>query len=188
MSVLALDISGIPRAWVSKDDAICYYAKGMVAWELGEVIGKYRGGVKNDGSRSYLETASIIAIKGNGFDFRKHAGVPLTNRTLFARDLHVCAYCGNKLHTIHEMSRDHIIPRFHGGTDTWMNVVTACIPCNQKKGCKTLKQAGMELLYLPYVPSHYEHLILQNRKILSDQMEYLLAGVPKNSRIIAMAA
>jgi hypothetical protein len=41
----------------------------------------------------------------------------------------------------------------------------------------------MELLYVPYVPSYFEAMILQNRNILADQMEYLLSGVPKHSRI-----
>ena len=31
MAVLALDISGIPRKWVSYDDAITYHAKGAIA-------------------------------------------------------------------------------------------------------------------------------------------------------------
>jgi len=42
----------------------------------------------------------------------------------------------------------------------------------------------MELLYAPYAPNHYENMILQHRTILADQMEYLLAGVPKHSRIL----
>jgi len=183
MAILALDVSGIPRTWVSNDDAISYHAKGLVAWSLGSVVARYRGGTRNDGTQSYLETPSIIAIKGTGFDFKKHTHVILTNKTLFARDRSVCAYCGDH-HTSHQfLSRDHIKPRFLGGEDEWMNVVTACKPCNQKKGCKTLKQAGMELLYVPYEPSHYEHLVLQNRSILADQMDYLMSGIPKHSRI-----
>jgi 5-methylcytosine-specific restriction endonuclease McrA len=79
------------------------------------------------------------------------------------------------------------MPKYHGGTDDWMNVVTACKACNQKKGCKTLKESRMELLYIPYEPNHVENLILQNRNILADQMEYLLSGVPKHSRIIKMS-
>jgi hypothetical protein len=43
----------------------------------------------------------------------------------------------------------------------------------------------MPLLYLPYVPNRYEHLILQNRRILQDQMEYLMAKVPRHSRLHA---
>jgi len=188
MAVLALDISGIPRTWVSHDEAIAYHAKNLVAWTLGDVVARYRGGYRKDGTQSYLETPSIIAIKGEGFDFKKHNKVVLTNNTLFARDRHICAYCGKHFVSRYDLSRDHIVPRFHGGLDEWTNVVTACIPCNQKKGCKSLKESRMELLYIPYEPNHYENMILQNRNILADQMDYLISGVPKHSRIIQLAA
>lgn len=188
MSVLALDISGVPRTWVTHNEAIAYQAKGLVAWSLGDVVARFNGGFRKDGTRSYLETPSIIAVSGHGFDFKKHNKVVLTNQTLFARDRHICAYCGKHFVSRHDLSRDHIIPRFSGGEDTWMNVVTACFDCNQKKGCKSLKEAGMELRYIPYEPNHFENLILQNRSILADQMEYLMSGVPKHSRILQMAA
>ena len=184
MSVLALDISGVPRAWVTNDDAIVYHAKNLVSWTLGEVIARYRGGIQKDGTHGYLETSSIIAVKGHGFDFRRHNKVTLTNRTLFARDRNVCAYCGSHFPNHTHLSRDHIMPKFQGGIDEWMNVVTACKECNQRKGCKTLKESKMELLYIPYAPNHFENLILQNRNILADQMDYLLSGVPKHSRVM----
>jgi 5-methylcytosine-specific restriction endonuclease McrA len=184
MAVLALDISGVPRQWISKDDAITYQAKNAIAWSMGEVIAKYRGGIQRDGTMSYLETTSIIAVKGHGFLPHKHSNVALTNRTLFGRDRNVCAYCGGHFHNYHMLSRDHIVPKSKGGENTWMNVVTACKECNSKKGHKTLKESRMELLYVPYAPNHYENMILQNRTILADQMEYLLAGVPKHSRIL----
>ncbi len=188
MSILALDISGIPRTWLSQDEAIAYHAKDLVAWTLGEVVARYRGGIQRNGEQSYIETPSIIAIKGHGFDFKKHNKVMLTNPTLFARDRNICAYCGKHFVSRNELSRDHIMPRYHGGLDEWTNVVTSCIDCNQKKGCKTLKEAGLELRYVPYEPNHFENLILQNRNILADQMEYLMTGVPKHSRIVQMAA
>ena len=182
-NVLALDISGIPRTWVNHDEAITYHAKGLVAWTLGDIVARYHGGLQNDGTRSYLETPSIIAVRGTGFDFRKHNRVILTNRTLFARDKNMCLYCGEH-HIGHQyLSRDHIVPRVHGGEDTWTNVATACKRCNQKKGCKSLKEAHMELLCIPYVPNRYEHLILQNRHILTDQMEFLITGVSRNFRL-----
>jgi len=184
MAVLALDISGVPRQWISNDDAIAYHAKDAVAWALGDVIAKYHGGTQKDGEQSYLETSSIIAIKGHGFNPYKHANVALTNRTLFGRDRHVCAYCGGHFPNYNNLSRDHIHPRSKGGENTWMNVVTACKSCNSHKSDKTLKEARMELLYVPYAPNHYENMILQNRTIRHDQMEYLLAGVPKHSRIL----
>ncbi len=183
MSILALDISGIPREWISYDKAIEYYAKDLVAWELGEKVVKYRGGFQRDGKQSYLEASSIIAVKGAASDFSKRGKVILTNDTLFARDRNVCGYCGG--HFVRaDLSRDHIHPRSQGGLDEWSNVITSCIECNQKKGGRTPKQASMELRFVPYAPNRYEHLILKNKKILSDQMEYLLSGVPKHSRIL----
>lgn len=184
MAVLALDISGTPRQWISYDDAISYHATNSVAWSMGEIVAKYRGGIQNDGTMSYIETPSIVAIKGHGFNPHKHANVALSNRTLFGRDRYVCAYCGGHFPNYHNLSKDHIMPKSKGGENAWMNVVTACKDCNSKKGNKTLKEAGLELLYVPYVPNHYENMILQNRTILADQMEYLLSGVPKHSRIL----
>jgi hypothetical protein len=40
----------------------------------------------------------------------------------------------------------------------------------------------MKLHYVPYVPNRYDAFILSNRKILADQMEFLLQGVSKGSR------
>ena len=64
-----------------------------------------------------------------------------------------------------------------------MNVVTACRGCNQLKSGRTPEQAGMELLYAPYVPNKAEYLILCNRHILADQMDFLARHVPSISRV-----
>lgn len=184
MAVLALDVAGTPRKWVSFDDAITYKAKNLVAWTLGDVVAKYNGGIRKDGTQSSLETHSIIAIKGSGFSPGRMPNVNLTNRTLFARDRNLCAYCGHQFVGISNLSRDHIVPKSRGGQDVWGNVVTACKTCNQRKGSKLLKECGLELLYVPYAPNFYESLILLNRNILQDQMEYLISGVPKHSRIL----
>ena len=85
MAVLALDVSGIPRTWVNHDEAISYHAKNLVAWTLGDVVARYRGGYRIDGTQSYLETPSIIAIKGEGFVFNTPKGlVKLVNRGGFS--------------------------------------------------------------------------------------------------------
>ena len=183
MNVLALDVGGIPRQWLNLEQAILYHAKGQVAWSLGDTIAKFRGGLQNDGTESYLETPSIIAIRGGeGFNPAKLGNVVLSNKTLFGRDRHVCAYCGGHF-TSNNLSRDHITPVSRGGQNVWMNVVTACKSCNSRKSDKTLKEAGLELIYMPYAPNHYEHIILQNRNILADQMDYLKTGIPKYSRV-----
>jgi hypothetical protein len=84
---------------------------------------------------------------------------------------------------ISRLTRDHVTPFSQKGKDSWMNSVTACRGCNERKGNRTPEHAGMELIYLPYVPNRAEYLILTNRRILADQMEFLAQHVPAQSRL-----
>lgn len=179
--VLTVDMAGLPQAWVALEEAITYHAKHLVAWSLGDPLCEFRGGYQNNGTRSRIATKSILAIKGSMMGSRAHTP-GLTNALLFARDRQVCAYCGDRFLT-RELSRDHVIPVSKGGRDVWTNAVTACRSCNTKKANQSPERAGMPLLYVPYAPNRHEHFILRNRHILADQMEYLLAGVPKTSRL-----
>lgn len=180
--ILRLDASGQPIEWITWKKAVTYQVTGDVSWSLGEVEFSFRGGENRiTGLTSVVTTASIIAVNGEAKGKRKYTIPVLTNSQLFKRDRCICAYCGNKFPDA-KLSRDHIMPRSKGGVDTWMNVVTACKSCNQKKDDKTLKEAGLKLLYVPYVPSHAEALILKNRNILADQMSFLLALLPAESR------
>ena len=46
-------------------------------------------------------------------------------------------------------------------------------------------EAKMPLLYVPYVPNrHEEFIVTASRHVLADQMEFLLAGLPRHSRIL----
>ena len=45
------------------------------------------------------------------------------------------------------------MPRSKGGQTTWDNVVTACSPCNLRKGGKSPREARMWPSQLPYQPS-----------------------------------
>jgi len=182
--ILQLDVQGQPNKWITWQDAAVYHSKGLVSWELGTVERVILGGDNRiSGKQSKIVTSSIIAVKGEAGK-RKHRPPALNNRELFRRDRHLCGYCGNTFGDS-KLTRDHIVPRSKGGTDTWMNVITCCAKCNQKKDDKTLEQAGMTLLYAPYVPSRAEHLILANRNILADQMEFLLSFVDEKSRLRA---
>jgi hypothetical protein len=39
----------------------------------------------------------------------------------------------------------------------------------------------MELLAVPFVPTHAEYVFLQGKRVLADQMEFLLAHFPRTS-------
>jgi hypothetical protein len=181
--ILTLDQHGSPHRWVSWQQACFYYAKDLVAWAIGEHSFVFHGGLNRlTGQRSEICTNSIIAIKGKALAGKSMFQVPpLSNRELFHRDHHVCAYCGEELPS-QRLTRDHVVPVVQGGRDTWMNVVTACRSCNQMKSGRTPQQACMELIYAPYVPNKAEYLILCNRHILVDQMDFLARQVPSVSR------
>ncbi|HTP97563.1 MAG TPA: HNH endonuclease [Burkholderiales bacterium] len=175
---------GVPHRWITWQHACFYYAKDRVAWSLGAEAFTIFGGVSRlSGERSSITAASIIAIKGKAMAMRSFGQVPpLNNRELFHRDRQICAYCGGGFNAA-RLTRDHITPFSRGGTDSWMNVVTACRACNERKSDRTPEQAGMELIYAPYVPNRAEYLILTNRRILADQMEFLAQHVPAQSRL-----
>ncbi|SMO57483.1 TIGR02646 family protein [Balnearium lithotrophicum] len=75
-----------------------------------------------------------------------------TRRALFIRDNFTCAYCGKTVKD-NEATVDHLVPKSRGGKWEWENLVTSCSECNQRKGNRTPKEAGMELLFKPKRPS-----------------------------------
>jgi 5-methylcytosine-specific restriction endonuclease McrA len=183
MDVLQLDVSGRPQAWISTREAAVLYACDHVAWTLGETFRTMRGGIQRcTGTQSRIDLHPIIAVRG-AVPSRAWRTVPaLTNPKLFVRDRNICAYCGGRF-GVEYLTREHIVPVSRGGADTWMNCITACKACNGHKGNRMPEEAHMTLLYLPYVPSLHEDMILRGRRILADQMEFLLASVPRSSRL-----
>lgn len=185
--ILSLDNHGIPHRWITWQQACFYHAKDLIAWTLGEREFTFYGGIsRHTGKRSSITARSIIAIKGRPLASSGYRQIPpLCNRELFRRDHHMCAYCGGEF-GFSKLTRDHIKPVSHGGLDVWMNVVTACRNCNGMKRNRTLEEAGLELLYAPYAPNKAEYLILTNRKILVDQMEFLKQHVAAHSRALEL--
>ena len=183
LKVLKLSAQGLPQSWISLEEAVLHYAADEVRWEMGAEVAVFHGGHNAiTGRQSIIAVNSIIGTKGvpniNPFELRPS----LTNSKLFARDRNLCAYCGHPFHEA-ELTREHIVPMAQKGRDHWMNVVTACKSCNHRKGNRTPEQAHMPLMYAPYVPSLWEDFILRNRRILADQMEFLMAHLPKTSRL-----
>ncbi|MCK9539750.1 HNH endonuclease [Dokdonella sp.] len=180
--VLSLDAGGRILDWISWQDAACLYVRGAVAWTLGETCLTIHGGMNRlTGRQSRLELHPIVASSGHVRPGAVDPAPALSNTALFARDRMLCLYCGNSFHRS-ELTRDHVVPLSRGGRDTWVNVVTACWSCNVKKSNRTPQQAGMPLLAIPYRPSWVEHLILSNRNILADQMEFLVNHLPRDRR------
>jgi hypothetical protein len=67
------------------------------------------------------------------------------------RDKNRCRYCGTEVNWRARRGNtaatyDHVKPITHGGTNVLDNVVIACQSCNDRKGKRTLREAGMRLL------------------------------------------
>jgi len=85
------------------------------------------------------------------YDRTPRVTVRLTRRNLMFRDAHQCQYCGRRP-PLRDLNIDHVVQRSRGGDDTWENLVTACRPCNLKKGWKTPDEANMRLARHPFRP------------------------------------
>lgn len=180
--LLALDAHGHVLDWLHWQEAACLYAREAVAWTLGEPCLRVHGGQSRlTGERSLIELHPIVASRGRARAQALNPTPSLTNPALFSRDAHLCLYCGEAFPRS-QLTRDHVMPLSKGGRDHWENVVAACFPCNSRKRNRTPQQAGMPLLAVPYRPSWIEHLILSNRHILADQMEFLKAHLPRRER------
>ena len=182
--ILRTDVAGMPLEWVDYREAVRLYHTNQVAYECGGSLMLLRGGIcARTGERSQIRVNSIIATQGspriNVLRSEDYAP-PLNNFALFKRDGLLCLYCGVQ-HLPPELSRDHVTPISQGGTDVWTNVVTACKRCNHHKAGRTPEQAGMELLAVPFTPTYAEYIYLKGRRVLADQMEYLLAHFPRTS-------
>jgi len=182
--VLRTDAYGIPLEWIDFREAVRAYYLDQVVFSLGVPLYRIHGGHNAiTGVRSAIEVNSIVATSGDSvaaLKARAHYVPPLNNQALFARDAHMCMYCGSQF-AARGLSRDHILPLSKGGTDSWKNVVSACKRCNNRKAGRTPERAGMELLAVPFVPTHAEYIYLQGKRVLADQMEFLLAHFPHSS-------
>jgi len=96
----------------------------------------------------------------------------LTRLEVFHRDQFTCQYCGKQTH---QLTLDHVLPRYRGGEHVWENVVSACTPCNRHKAGKTPKEAGMKLSRQPAPPKggSFFYLPRGHQQIHSQWQKYL---------------
>lgn len=78
---------------------------------------------------------SVVALKRY---IKMPEKVSLTRMNIFLRDGCRCQYCGDEFST-RDLTFDHVIPRSKGGGTSWENIVSACMPCNSRKGSDIMK-------------------------------------------------
>ena len=94
----------------------------------------------------------------------------ISRRALFARDGWRCVYCGS---SATRLTLDHVVPRSRGGESSWENVVTACAPCNLRKGDRSLEESGLVLHRIPRAPAPELFIQLSTPTIPNGWLQYL---------------
>ncbi|EFH10074.1 HNH endonuclease domain protein [Pseudoroseomonas cervicalis ATCC 49957] len=102
--------------------------------------------------RHAIRLPSVIALREYIPSARRPA---FTRFNVFLRDSFSCVYCGDERPT-QELTFDHVIPRSRGGRTSWENVVTACGPCNLRKGSKLPAEIRMFPRQVPRQPTSWE--------------------------------
>jgi len=185
--ILQLDIAGNPAAWISHRQAITMTASDRVIANLSENELIFKGGTNRfSGLRSIIIVSAIVLTRERvlGHRLSKAYEPPFSHKGLYARDRNRCLYCGETFASIH-LTRDHIIPKSRGGSDSWSNSATACRECNHKKANQTPEEWGHLLLEVPFVPNWAEFLYLKkSARIITEQQTFLAERFQKNSPLL----
>lgn len=161
--VLTKPINGCPALVLNADfRPLSYYPLSLWPWqevvkavflERVDVVAQYDQKVHSPSFEMRLP--SVIALR----EFVKQDRPPAFTRfNVFLRDGFKCVYCGSP----DDLTFDHVIPRSKGGRTSWQNIVTACSPCNLRKGGRMPREAGM-VIPPPDRPNSY-HLQEMGRR------------------------
>ncbi len=157
--VLNQDYSPLTICSVKRAFLLIYLNKADL---LNEVEGKALRTVSNSFAfPSVIRVSQYIQIP--------YRGVVLTRHNVFRRDNYTCQYCGTKAN----LTLDHVVPRSQGGKSNWGNLVTACKPCNTKKGDLSVQRSGMKLTKKPAKPSFVMFLKKSMSSFNEDWLLYL---------------
>ncbi len=170
--ILKLDAGGLPLTLVGHGQAASLIVSGKVLWSYGSPAVVLRGGTNSQGKRSILECPSIIAVRDASNIWTRGEPKKAQRRVVYHRDGGLCMYCGDAI-PYKDSTLDHVHPKSRGGDDGYTNIVLSCKVCNTSKNDRTLQEAGLSLLAVPYVPNPAARMILTGRNILTDQMDYL---------------
>jgi 5-methylcytosine-specific restriction endonuclease McrA len=130
--------------------SICNTKKAILLLFLGkaELIETKNGKLLHSPSRE-IPFPSIVRLCV--FVHIPYKKIILSRKNIIRRDGHRCQYCGA---SSGNLTIDHVLPRSLGGEDTWENLVTACVSCNNRKDNQSPEEANLKLLRRPMRPNH----------------------------------
>lgn len=156
-----------------------YEFLGLVPWQRAMVllfngkveVVKESSRVVRTVTRTFRVPAVIRLIKFIRQIYRRE--VPFSRKNILTRDSYTCQYCGREF-SPGELTIDHIIPKVQSGSNEWTNVVACCRACNMRKGGRTPRQAGMQLVRKPFKPTIMEFINLYLKRRFGVDLEEIL--------------
>jgi 5-methylcytosine-specific restriction endonuclease McrA len=157
MNVSGAPLAGCPALVLNADfRPLSYFPLSLWPWqeavkavflERVDVVAEYDTVVHSPSFEMRLP--SVISLREYVAQDRPPA---FTRFNVFLRDGFACQYCGDT----DDLTFDHLVPRSRGGRTTWDNIVTACAPCNLRKGGKYAHHTGMRPYRRPRRPTMFE--------------------------------
>jgi 5-methylcytosine-specific restriction endonuclease McrA len=173
MSVLVLNASYEPMHVVSVRRAVVLLLK-----EKAQLVEAAESVLRSQ----HVELPTPVVIRLVTYiRIRRRWNLPVSRRGVLARDGYTCQYCGAQPGK-RELTIDHVVPRSKGGTKTWENLVTACGPCNRRKGDRDPRQAGMKLSSRPRQPRYFALALIETGTRHSVWSKYLEPYRPRSVR------
>jgi 5-methylcytosine-specific restriction endonuclease McrA len=137
-----MPVSMLPPTSVNWQTAI-----KAVFLEQAQVVHEYQDWDVHSPSTT-LKVPSVIMVR-DYVHFEKV--IPWNESFLHLRDDYTCQYCLRVFAESH-LTQDHVVPRKFGGRTSYENIVSACGPCNHKRGHNIKIQPHRA----PYRPSYWE--------------------------------
>lgn len=133
--------------------SVCHARRAIVLVLLGkaEIVEKHEEMVRS--VQMAFPIPSIVRLSLYIKAYKRD--IALNRKNILKRDRFTCQYCGTRKEPL---TTDHVIPRSQNGADSWQNLVTACVKCNNLKGDRTPAQAGLRLLQKPRKPHRYSYI------------------------------
>lgn len=167
MSVLLLNVNGAPASVIDERRAWSLLERGKAAVLLEQLVPlRTARGAQPRPSVMYLTR------------FARMGQVGWSRREVLIRDGYRCAYCGGPAATI-----DHVLPQWRCRAEqlvasTWENTAAACVVCQQRKGGRTLAQAGMRFRagFYPCAPRHVRPSFVRLLQLRPEWQPYVPAA------------
>lgn len=148
--VLMLDSTMAPVRTIS-------WKRAMTLWFQQKVRVLEEQAMKIRGDSWEFRIPSVVQLKSYVMK-RSDKHVRFNRKNVFYRDDYTCQYCQFRFQP-QKLTLEHVLPRCRGGRTDWLNIVTSCLPCNQKKEGRTPDEAGMPLRRKPNRPQGMDFFV-----------------------------